>query len=161
MPAKDRRDSDRYEMNRAKGAVVRNKVSTPCEFLDMSMSGCSLTLERPFTAGALAEVEVVLAVAGMVLEIRGTVQWVREGNTVGVRFHRASEKAKNDLAALLTCLIDESATGAVVEALTAAEGREETEVLSVRSTDSQESDREIAQEEGREQPVGERSAGES
>jgi hypothetical protein len=142
------------------GALVRNRVSTPCEFLDMSMSGCSLKLERAFTAGALAEVEVVLTIAGMVLEIGGTVQWVREGNTVGVRFHRASAKAKNDLAAMLTCLIDESATGTVVEAVTAAEGRKETEVLSVRLSESGKTVQEVAQED-LEEPVGERSEGQS
>jgi hypothetical protein len=142
------------------GALVRNRVSTPCEFLDISMSGCSLRLGTAFTAGALAEVEVVLTIAGMVLEIGGTVQWVREGNTVGVRFHRASAKAKNDLAALLTCLIDESATGTVVEAVTAAEGRKETEVLSVRVPDSKEPEPESAGVENGPELVGERSESE-
>lgn len=107
------------------------------------MGGCSLKAEQLFTGGVSAAVEVALAVSGMALRVRGVAQWIGDGNTVGIRFDQVSPSTKNELAALLTCLIDEGATSTVLEAVAAVEDRGELEALSVRIPEIQEGEGEL------------------
>lgn len=143
MSSRDRRDWDRYELNEAKGALICDQVSIPCRFLEISMGGCSLRAEQSLMCEVSTAVEVTLAASGMALRIGGVVQRIGKENMVGIRFDRVSPQMKNELAALLTCLIDEGATSTVVEAVATAEDCGELEALSVRFCDKQEEEREV------------------
>jgi hypothetical protein len=55
----------------------------------------------------VAHVEVVLPILGMVLHLVGTTQWVTRANLIGIRFLHPSSRSKNQLAGLLTCLVDQ------------------------------------------------------
>lgn len=85
--------------------------------LDISLSGCRLRTLRPFTAGALESVKVVLTIQEMVLSIWGVTQWTTWDRTVGIRFVYPSGRTRNQLAALLTCLVDTSAADVVKKAV--------------------------------------------
>lgn len=116
----ERRRADRYELDSAQGKLIYKGATIPCQFVDISMGGCCISTEKPFVDGALAEVEIVLLVFGMVLRIRGITQWVTARNLLGVRFIHPSARSKNQLASLLTCLIDTSAADVVKAAVASA-----------------------------------------
>jgi hypothetical protein len=85
--------------------------------VDISLTGCCVRTEIPFAAGALETVKVVFPIFEMVLSIWGATQWVRGGHIVGIQFRHPTAQSKNQLAGLLTCLIDNSATDVVKKAM--------------------------------------------
>jgi hypothetical protein len=87
--------------------------------LDVSLSGCRLRTLRPFTAGALESVKVILHIQEMVLSIWGITQWTTWDQLIGIRFIHPTGRTRNQLAGLLTCLLDESATDVVKAAIAA------------------------------------------
>jgi hypothetical protein len=117
---RDRRVDERYEVNTPGGCLNYKGSSFPCTIVDVSLSGCCVRTENFFHPGNLAHVEVVLPILGMVLRMVGTTQWLTRQNLIGIRFFHASSRSKNQLAGLLTCLVDESAAedvkAAVVDA---------------------------------------------
>ncbi len=117
---RDRRVDERFDMERAPGVLLHRGESLPCEMLDVSLSGCRLRTLRPFTAGALESVKVVMTIQGMVLSIWGITQWTSWDRVVGVRFIHPTGRTRNQLAGLLTCLLDESAAEVVKRAVAAA-----------------------------------------
>ena len=114
---RERRLHDRYPLDAATGSLVYKGSAISCRFIDISLGGCCLRTEVPFVDGALAPVVVILRVQGLVLRIGGVTQWITQGNLLGVRFNHCSARSKNQLAGLLTCLIDQSAAEVVKEAV--------------------------------------------
>jgi hypothetical protein len=88
--------------------------------LDVSLSGCRLRTFKPFTDGALESVKVVLSIQEMVLSIWGITQWTTWDGTMGIRFIHPTGRSRNQLAGLLTCLLDETAAEVVKKAIAAA-----------------------------------------
>jgi hypothetical protein len=119
---RDKRVDERFDLDRASGALIHKGTSIPCEMFDVSLSGCRLRTLQPFTAGALESVKVVLAIQGMVLSIWGITQWTQGDRMIGVRFIHPTGRTRNQLAGLLTCLLDSSATEMVMKAVAAAAG---------------------------------------
>ena len=95
-------------------------VIIPCEMMDVSLSGCRVHTLAPFTAGALESVKVTLAIHGMVLNIWGITQWTTWERMIGIRFLHPTGRTRNQLAGLLTCLLDESAAEVVKKAVAAS-----------------------------------------
>jgi hypothetical protein len=118
--AQDRRGNDRYPLGEAMGTLIHNGVKSPCELIDISLDGCCIHSKDSFPHGALAYVEVVLHLFGMVLRIGGETQWTRRQHLIGVRFIHPTTRAKNELAGLLTCLVDAEAVEEIQEALAVA-----------------------------------------
>lgn len=73
-----------------------------------------------FAAGALAPVEIVLPMLGMIVRICGVTQWADQNHLVGVRFIHPSARMKNDLAGLLIGLVDKAAAELVKETVAAS-----------------------------------------
>lgn len=117
---RDRRVDERYEINAPGGCLYYKNAKFPCEIIDVSLSGCCVRAESTFSPGSLANVEVILPILGMVLRMVGTTQWVTRDNLIGVRFMHGSARSKNQLAGLLTCLVDVSAAEEVKAAIVAA-----------------------------------------
>jgi hypothetical protein len=115
-PVQERRAHERYSLEGAEGEFVHRGVRHSCRLLNVSMGGCCVLLEERFTAGALAQVEVVLPVHGMLLRLTGSTQWVNDDNHIGIRFLLPTPQSRNQLAALISCLIDRVAAEAVLEA---------------------------------------------
>jgi hypothetical protein len=105
---RDRRVDERYEINAPGGCLNYQGAKYPCEIVDVSLTGCCVRSERKFLPGNLANVEVVLPLLGMVLRMVGTTQWLTRQNLIGIRFLHPSSRSKNQLAGLLTGLVDES-----------------------------------------------------
>ncbi|MGH9606006.1 MAG: PilZ domain-containing protein [Terracidiphilus sp.] len=118
---RERRIYERFSLDGAFGNLIYKKELLPCQFIDISLSGCCLRLEVAFTDGALAPVEVVLMLFGLILRIDGVTQWTAQGNLIGVRFVHPSSRSKNQLAGLLTCLVDKSAAETVKAAIASAD----------------------------------------
>lgn len=117
---RDRRMYERFSLDGAFGNLIYKGALLPCQFIDISLGGCCVRTVNPFADGSLAPVEVVLLIFGLVLRIAGVTQWTSRGNLVGIHFMHPAARSKNQLAALLTCLIDRSAADALQEAV--AEG---------------------------------------
>jgi hypothetical protein len=117
---RDRRQTDRISLEDAHGELAYRGTVFPCEVIDISIGGCCIRTEKRFAAGALANVEVVLPLFGMTLRIVGTTQWLNQQNLIGIRFVLPSAKSKNQLASLITCIIDSDALAEVQEAMTSA-----------------------------------------
>jgi hypothetical protein len=65
-------------------------------------------------------VKVTLVIHGMVLSIWGITQWTTWEQMVGIRFLHPTGRTRNQLAGLLTCLLDESAAEVVKKAVAVA-----------------------------------------
>lgn len=117
---RDRRVDERYEIHAPGGCLLYKSAKFPCEIIDVSLSGCCVRAESQFSPGSLANVEVILPILGMVLRMVGTTQWVTRDNLIGIRFMHGSARSKNQLAGLLTCLVDVSAAEEVKAAIVAA-----------------------------------------
>lgn len=115
--SRDKRADDRFSLDRSPGTLIHKGVSIPCEMLDVSLSGCRLRTLQPFTAGALESVKVILHIREMVLTIWGVTQWTTWDQLVGIRFIHPTGRTRNQLAGLLTCLLDQSATDVVKAAV--------------------------------------------
>lgn len=113
-PGRERRVYERYSLDEAFGHLNYRGAMIPCRFLDISLGGCRVSTEGPFVSGALAPVEIVLLMFGLVLRIGGVTQWTRICE-VGIRFTHDSPRSKNQLASLLTCLMEKDAQQAAQE----------------------------------------------
>jgi len=116
---RDRRADERYEINIPGGCLNYRGAKYPCQIIDVSLSGCCIRTEAHFSPGNLANVEIVLPLLGMVLRMVGKTQWLTRDNLIGIRFFHASARSKNQLAGLLTCLVDQDATDEVKAAVVA------------------------------------------
>lgn len=117
---RDRRADERFEINTPGGCINYKGCKYPCEIVDISLSGCCVRTESPFLPGNLANVEIELPIYGMLLRMVGTTQWVTRKNLIGIRFMHISSRSKDQLAGLLTCLVDTSAADAVREVIAVA-----------------------------------------
>ena len=107
---RDRRSDERFEINVPGGCLNCQGSKYPCLIVDVSLSGCCVRTESTFLPGNLANVEVVLPILGMVLRLVGKTQWVTRANLIGIIFLHPSARSKNQLAGLLTCLVDHGDT---------------------------------------------------
>jgi hypothetical protein len=114
---RDRRAADRYDLDNAPGSLIHKGTKVPCLVVDISLTGCCVRTPQPFTAGALETVKVVFPIFEMILSIWGVTQWVRGEHLLGIQFRHPSARSKNQLAGLLTCLIDKSAAEVVKKAM--------------------------------------------
>jgi hypothetical protein len=122
---------ERFDLNCAPGSLIHKGTSIPCEMLDVSLSGCRLRTLKPFTAGALESVKVVLSIQEMVLSIWGITQWTTWDRLIGIRFIHPTGRTRNQLAALLTCLVDKSAADVVKKAVAAAAGQAGSPIIAL------------------------------
>jgi len=114
---RDRRAADRYDLNNVAGSLIHKGTRSPCLMVDISLTGCCVSTPEPFMAGSLETVKVVFPIFEMVLSIWGVTQWVRGDHLLGIQFRHPTARSKNQLAGLLTCLIDKSATEVVKKAM--------------------------------------------
>ncbi len=119
LSERDRRASDRLELDLAPGTLEYRGTRMLCAVIDLSLTGCCLKTREDFKAGALAHVKLTVPIDGIVLSIWGITQWVRRERTVGIQFIHPTGRSKNQLAGLLTCLLDRSASEVVRAALAA------------------------------------------
>lgn len=131
---RDRRADVRYEINAPGGCLNCQGAAFPCEIVDLSLTGCCVRTASRFLPGNLCKVEVVLPLLGMVLRMNGTTQWGTRQNLVGIRFSHANPRSKNQLAGLLTGLVDQSVAEEVKAAVVAA-ARSGTTALDVEIPD--------------------------
>jgi hypothetical protein len=114
---RDRRVDERFEVNAPGGCINYQGIKYPCQIVDVSLSGCCVRTESLFLHGNLAHVEIVMPILGMVLRLVGKIQWLTRDNLIGIIFFHASSKSKNQLAGLITCLVDQSITEEVKAAV--------------------------------------------
>jgi hypothetical protein len=103
-----RRAHDRQELVDAYGTLVYKETKIPCHVLELSAGGCSLLTEKPFRPGALAPVELILPILGMILQISGTTQWINKECHMGIQFNHASPGSMHQLKSLISCLRGQS-----------------------------------------------------
>ena len=117
VPTRDARVDQRFDLKGAKGVLIYKYESLPCEFIDISLSGCCVRTRDYFEPGALTAVEVALPLLGIQVKLSGVTQWVGRNRLIGVRFRHPNQRAKNELAGLLSGLVDPSAAAVVKDAV--------------------------------------------
>ena len=120
---------DRFDLERSPGTLLHKGSDIPCEMLDISLSGCRLRTLRPFTSGALESVKVTLSIHDMMLSIWGVTQWTSRERLLGIRFIHPTGRTRNELAGLLTCLLDQTAAEVVKRAVAAAERLSDSPII--------------------------------
>lgn len=123
---RDRRIDERFEVNAPGGCINYQGIKYSCQIVDVSLSGCCVRTERHFQHGNLADVEIIMPILGMVLRLAGKIQWLTRENLIGIIFFHASSKSKNQLAGLITCLVDHSIPEEVKAAVAIAVQTRET-----------------------------------
>jgi hypothetical protein len=113
--------------------------------VDVSLSGCRMRALQPFTAGILESVKVTFSIHEMVLSIWGTTQWITWDRLVGIRFIYPTGRTRNELAGLLTCLLDQSATEVVKKAVAEAAAETGSSLISLEHPLENEPEREAAE----------------
>jgi hypothetical protein len=116
---RERRVFERHLLTEAVAKVNYKGTSFSGRVLDISMGGCRIETESPFRDGAIANVEVDMSVFGLNLRICGVTQWSASTRQIGIRFIHPGVKTKNQVANIISCVIDDSAREAVREALEA------------------------------------------
>jgi hypothetical protein len=133
-----RRSRDRHELGDAHGELVYMKTRTPCQVLDLSEDGCAVRTEKPFRPGALAPVEIVLPILGMILHIAGVTQWVKKEHHMGVQFKHADSSSRHQMEALIACLLGQKTVESVKESIASRKLNLSTgDVLAVRPPDAE------------------------
>jgi len=115
-----RRAHDRQELVDAYGTLVYKDSKIPCHVLELSVGGCSLLTERPFRPGALAPVELILPILGMVLQIGGTTQWINKECHMGIQFNHVKPGSAHQVKSLIACLRGQSTPEFVRESIASA-----------------------------------------
>jgi hypothetical protein len=123
---RERRVYERHNLTDAFAKLNYQGTSFPCRVLDISMGGCRVETQTPFRDGAIANVELDMSLFGLTLRICGVTQWSTSSKQVGVRFIHPGVRSKNQVANIISCVIDESARDAVREALEAETWQDET-----------------------------------
>jgi len=107
QPCIQRRAHVRYALNGVYGTLIHNRAEQWCEYINISLGGCCVRLEKPFAPGALARVEMVLPVFGQILRTSGQTRWVNpQEKQVGIQFTKMPHESRDLLATLITCLIN-------------------------------------------------------
>jgi hypothetical protein len=121
-PAKagrERRVFERHDLPESPGTLHYRGESFPCKLLDISMGGCRVLTQSRFRDGAVANVELELSIFGLPLKICGVTQWSASSQQIGIRFIHPGVKTKNQVAGIISCLIDQTARDAVEEVVAA------------------------------------------
>jgi hypothetical protein len=113
----ERRVHGRIQLSEAHGELIYQASRFSCLVLNLSETGCSLEVSKPFRHGALASVEVVLPVFEMILHIGGVIQWVKHERRLGVRFTHVSSKSKVQLECLMDCMFGECTAKSVQDSV--------------------------------------------
>jgi hypothetical protein len=116
---RERRVFERHDLPSSPGTLHYRGESYPCKVLDISMGGCRVVTQSIFRDGAIANVELELSIFGLPLKICGVTQWSARSQQIGIRFIHPGVKSKNQVAGIISCLIDQTAREAVEEVLAA------------------------------------------
>lgn len=117
---RNRRSHERHKLTDARGQLLYRCERFPCQVVEISAGGCRLKMERLFRHGALAPVEVVLPLLGMVLHIGGVTQWTKKESQLGIRFTHVSDKSKYQVEALVACLAGKRTAESIKGSITSA-----------------------------------------
>jgi hypothetical protein len=129
---RERRAFERHELPSSPGTLHYRGESYPCKVLDLSMGGCRIVTQSMFRDGAIANVELDLSIFGLQLKICGVTQWSSRSQQIGIRFIHPGVKTKNQVAGIISCLIDKTAREAVEEVLAADHARAAAPPVAVR-----------------------------
>jgi len=117
----DREDRLRYPLKEAHGQLIHTGLKTPCQVLEIGVDGCSVQLDRPFRPGAMAQIDVVLPLFGMLLHIGATTEMLIGERLIEIRFNHKTHRSKAQLAGLISCLSGQSTPELVRESVAAEE----------------------------------------
>jgi hypothetical protein len=120
-PSLDRIDRLRYPLKDAHGHLLHSGLKTTCVVQEIGIDGCSVQTDRPFRDGALAQIEVVLPLFGMLLHMPATTEMLVGERLIEIRFNHKTQRSKTQLAGLIACLTGASSPESVWETLAAKE----------------------------------------
>jgi hypothetical protein len=98
----ERRLHPRHRVDtRARLVLIRPAIVLPGRILDLSLGGCRICTESPFSLGIFVRVEVDFYLHGQAFRISGVSQTIQEKNLVGIRFLDMSQRKREQLIALM------------------------------------------------------------
>jgi hypothetical protein len=115
VKGRDRREQPRIGLRKTAGEMFYLGTKTPCQLLDISLGGFCAYTDKPFSAGALAQVEVVVSIQGQVVHLYGMTEWSKHEHKIGVRFTHPSFKVRMQLEGLISTLLEQAAAALSTE----------------------------------------------
>jgi PilZ domain-containing protein len=81
--------------------VVSRGLTIPGRLIELSASGCRITLKEKLAQGMHAAVETIFRIRGIAFRLSGLTEWTAGSNTVGVSFGPMSARRRDDLLEVL------------------------------------------------------------
>ena len=106
----ERRIQRRIRLGSTPGVLLFERLKMPCQLTDISMTGCGISVDKRFSEGALARIEIMTSIQGQPLHIYGITTWTRNDRLIGVRFTHPSLTIKKQVETLVAALIELSDT---------------------------------------------------
>lgn len=104
----ERRLHRRLLLRSTPGELHYNQTKMPCQITDIGLGGCCLSVEGRFTAGALAQLEIVTTIQGQAFQLYGVTTWTRFNRRLGVRFTHPSATLKMQVEGLVCALFEQA-----------------------------------------------------
>jgi hypothetical protein len=114
-PGPERRIHRRLVLRSTPGELVYERTRMPCQVHDLGLGGCCITVEGRFTAGALAQVEVITTIQGQAVHLYGVTTWTRFNRKIGIRFTHPSATIRMQLEGLVCALFEQADEANVTE----------------------------------------------
>jgi hypothetical protein len=108
----NRRAHPRYAVDEVSTLLlVSHGLSLESHILDLSLEGCRLRTQAPYTAGTYARVEVTFKVNGIAFRCVGIIQWTDGLHLVGIRFVEMISRRSEELVEVM-CEMEAAASAA-------------------------------------------------
>lgn len=107
--------------------LVSHGLALESHILDLSLEGCRLRTQNPYTAGTHTRVEVSFRVNGIAFRFVGVIQWTDGQHQVGVRFVEMIARRGEQLGEVICEIESATAARATLEAAERAAAESEIE----------------------------------
>ena len=116
--------------------LLKHNASISCHIVDLSVGGCRIEAESPFTAGLDQRVEVSFTVRGLPVRCLGNTRWTDGGRQIGIRFEEMTARRRAELIQIVRELEEAHAAQLAADAIAAAQAEAALEIPSVEPEDS-------------------------
>jgi c-di-GMP-binding flagellar brake protein YcgR len=113
----ERREDPRLEVDEEAALVLLNSGSRlDCRIVEISLTGCRMSLRHLFVGGVPARVETAFKLRGFSFRFSGQIEWSDCKHLAGVRFAEMASRRRDELVEVLCEIAAANATKAVKQA---------------------------------------------
>jgi c-di-GMP-binding flagellar brake protein YcgR len=113
----ERREDPRLEVDEEASLVLLNSSSRlDCRIVEISLTGCRMSLRHLFVGGVPARVEAAFKLRGFSFRFGGQIEWTDGKRLAGVRFAEMAQRRRDELVEVLCEIAAAQAAKAVKQA---------------------------------------------